>query len=73
MNVPYHVQAAWSNVKVKLFVLILSAVYSIFYDPLISIDIKKVQLWIKIKLSTETHRNAASQNISAYKSILPSK
>ena len=40
---PIDVQVTWSMVKVKLFVLILSAVNSIFYDPLISIDIKKVK------------------------------
>ena len=37
-------QVTWSKVKVKLFVLILSVVYSVSYDLLISIDIKKVKL-----------------------------
>ena len=41
-----------------MLVLTLSAVDSISYDPLISIDIKKVKLWIKVNLSTAKHRNA---------------
>ena len=48
-------QVTWSKVKVKLFVLILSVVYSVSYDLLISIDIKKVKLWIKVKLLTANH------------------
>ena len=41
---PIDFQVTWSKVKVKLLVLILSAVYSIFYDALISFDIKNVKL-----------------------------
>ena len=77
---PIDVKVTWPKVKVKLLVFIPSAVYSIFDDPLISIDFycyyKKVKLRIKVKLSTElistaTNRNAASQKIVAYFAIKP--
>ena len=35
--------------------------YSISCDLSISVDIKKVKLWIKVKLSTANHLNAASK------------
>lgn len=52
---PIEVQVIWSKIKVKLLVLILSAFYSISYDPLISMDIKKVNLLDKVKLTNPNH------------------
>ena len=51
-------QVTWSKVKLKLLVLILSAVYSIFYDALISFGIKNVKLWIKVKLLMQHLKNS---------------
>ena len=62
-----------SKVKVKLLVLILGAVYSISYDPLFLIDIKKVKLRIQVKLSTAKHRNSASQKITVSFAIKPAR
>ena len=49
-------QVTWSKVKVKLLVLIIIVVFLISYDPLISINIKKVK-------SSESRSNYQLQTI----------